>query len=401
MRMNFLTDISLKAILKKSRFLLLIFVFATLASCKKTTVDATNTKTLQSSINDMASSLTTLQQVKFSEALYIIKTFGVEAEGSYNELQALGKLINGKKVPEIFALADKVAQSNGIDWTSTGPPSLGEMNIFGNESAKESDPNEVSANSLSITINPLANDEVLGVQSLQVVPRLLDNRGQKVNFTGAALEVVLQVFSGGNQVLQAKNLMQDNNFKGFTLRFSSLPSQKIINNQIDITVTVKTTKKTFKMTKVGVDVNPKALRMPPGDPEKNPANPNAQLPTDSIRLNDDTPVDKAVIPAGDPKATVSRFLNNLSTQNLRGAYATADNPAWGSYDQFSNPTSGFGGVKGVNVKNIATTSVNPNSANVNATYDITDKDGKTTSIQVTFGLKNTNGEWKISSYKIN
>src|SRR5690606_15004645 len=207
-----------------------------------------------------------LQQVKFSEALYIIKTFGVEAEGSYNELQALGKLINGKKVPEIFALADNVAKSNGIDWTSTGPPSLGEMNIFGNELAKESDPNEVSANSLSIVVSPLGNDEVLGPQSLQIVPRLLDNKGNKVDFTGAALEVVMQVYSGGAQVLQAKNLMQDNNFKGFTLRYSSLPSQKIINNQIDITVTVKTTKKTFKMTKVGIDVNPKALRMPPGDP---------------------------------------------------------------------------------------------------------------------------------------
>jgi len=38
---------------------------------------------------------------------------------------------------------------------------------------------------------------------------------------------------------------------------------------------------------------------------------------------------------------------------------------------------------------------------VNATYDVTDKEGKTTALQVTFGLKNVNGEWKISSYKIN
>ena len=56
----------------------------------------------QSSVNDMASSLTTLEQIKFNEALYILKTFGVEAEGDQNELNALAKLLEGKKVPEIL-----------------------------------------------------------------------------------------------------------------------------------------------------------------------------------------------------------------------------------------------------------------------------------------------------------
>jgi hypothetical protein len=64
------------------------------------------------------------------------------------------------------------------------------------------------------------------------------------------------------------------------------------------------------------------------------------------------------------------------------------------------PNSGFGAVKNVSVKNITTTS-NANGASVNATYDVTDKSGKTTSLKVTFGLKNVNGDWKISSYKIN
>lgn len=389
----------LKMIRNNSIFILIFFFL--LVSCKKTTVDATSTKTLQSSINDLATNLNTLQQVKFSEALYIIKTFGVEAEGAQNELTALGKMINGKKVPEIFALADKVAQNNGIEWSSSGPPSLGEMNIFGTELAKESDPNDVSASSLSLSVNPLGNSEILGAQSIQIVPRLLDNTGKEADFSGAGLEAVLEVFSGGARVLQSKNLMQDNNFKGFTLRFASLPSQKIVNNQIDITVSIKTTKKTFKMTKVGVDVNPKALLMPPGDPDKNPANPDADIPTVPTDITDVPSTDKPVSSAGDPKATVSKFLNNLSSQNLKGAYDTAENPAWGSYDQFSNPTSGFGGVKGVNVKNMSTNSVSANTASVNATYDIIDKEGKTTAIQVTFGLKNTNGNWKISSYKIN
>lgn len=377
-------------------FSLLFFVMG----CKKDKVDATTTKSLQSSINDMASSLNTLQQVKFNEALYILKTFGVEAEGDQSELMALGQLINGKKVPEIFALADQIAQNNDIDWTSFGPPSLGEMNIFGNVEAKESDPNDIQASSLSLNVNSLGNDQVLGPQSIQVVPRLIDASGKPVAFSGAGLEVVLEVFSGGNRILTSKNLMQDNNFKGFNIRFASLPAQKIVDQKIDITVSVKTTKKTFKMTKVGLDVNPKALLMPAGDPAENPAN-ISETPVNPTDMPEMATPEKTPATAADPKASVSKFLNNLAAQNLRGAYDTADNPSWGSFEKFSNPTSGFGGVKNINVKNMTTTNTSANAASVNATYDVTDKEGRTTAIQVTFGLKNVNGEWKISSYKIN
>ena len=385
--------------MKKIVFLFL-FCFLMIA-CKKDSVDATNTKTLQSSINDMASSLNTLKQVKFSEALYILKTFGVEADGDVNELNALGKLIDGKKVPEIFALADQVAQKNGIDWTSTGPPSLGEMNIFGNEMAKESDPNDISASSLNIITKPMAVDSVLGPKSLQIVPRLVDRSGNPIVFEGAALETVLEVFSNGRRILTSKNLMLDNNFKGFNMRFAALPAEKISNNQIDITVSVKTTKKTFKMSKIGVTVNPKALLSPQGNPSENPTNLNTDIPvTDLTNVATGTEIQPAA-PSADPKTSVTRFLNNLGSQNLRGAYDTSDNPNWGSYETFSNPTSGFGGVKNINVKNITTQSSSPISASVNATYDVTDKSGKTSALQVTFGLKNVNGEWKISSYKIN
>lgn len=388
------------ALFKLSRF----FVFALLmlfVSCKKDAVDATSTKTLQSSINDMTSSLNTLQQVKFNEALYILKTFGVEAEGETSELKALGVLINGMKVPQIFSLADQVAQKNGVEWTSTGPPSLGEMNIFGNVQAKEFDANDIQANALNVEIVNIGSNEVLGTQALQVVPRLADSKGNPITFEGAALETVLEVFSGGNRIYTSKNLMLDNKFKGFIVRFASLPAQKIIDQAIDITVSVKTTKKTFKMSKIGVPVNPKALLMPVGDPADNPANIDVESPVIAPDGTVVTPDVKVPGATADPKTSVTKFLNSLSTQNLRGAYDVADNPNWGSYETFSNPTSGFGGVKSISVKNMTTNNASANSASVNATYDITDKEGKTTAVQVTFGLKNVNGDWKISSYKIN
>ncbi|MFL9834143.1 hypothetical protein [Chryseobacterium terrae] len=388
--------------------LLLIFSLLLFTACKKDHVDATTTQTLQTSINDMASSLNTIQQIKFNEALYILKTFGVEADGDINELKALGQLINGKKVPEILSMADQVAQQNGIEWASTAPPSLGEMNIFGDEKAKESDPNDVRASSLSI-LTQLSGDTGNGPTMMQIIPRLVDNAGNPIAFTGAGLETTLEVFSNGVKLSTAKNLMQDNNFRGFSLKFSSLLASKIVDNKIDITVSVKTTAKTFKMSKIGLDVNPSALKVPEvpkTDSTMIDQDPNAVIDPNNPTMPT-TGTDAATAPSqpkqptADPKSTVSRFLNNVSSQNLKAAFDSSSNPSWGSYESFSNSNSGFGAIKNVSVKNITTNAANTNAASVNATYDVTDKSGRTTSLKATFGLKNVNGEWKISSYKIN
>jgi hypothetical protein len=398
--------------MKKFSFLL-VFSLLLFTACRKNHVDATNTKTLQSSINDMTASLSTIKQIKFNEALYILKTFGVEAEGDVEELKALGKLIDGKKVPEILTLADEVAQKNGIEWASTSPPSLGEMNIFGDEKAKETDANDVRASSVSIITRPTGDDGNGAPTSIQIIPRLVDAAGNPVSFTGAGLEATLEVFSNGVKLSTAKNLMQDNNFKGFNLKFSSIPAAKVVDSKIDITVTVKTTAKTFKMSKIGVDVNPSALRVPAvpkndsttvtKDPNAviDPNNPTATPTTSGDPNGTATTPAAPKQPAADPKNTVSKFLSSVSSQNLKAAYDNSSNPSWGSYESFSNPTSGFGSVKNVSVKNITTNATTSNGASVNATYDVTDKNGKTTSLKVTFGLKNVNGDWKISSYKIN
>lgn len=380
-----------------------------LIGCKKDSVDASSTQNFRSSINDMTSSLNTLQQVKFNEALYILKTFGVNAEGDAAELKALRELLAGKKVPEIFAMADEVAQKNSISWSSSAPPSLGVLNIFEDLKATESDPNEVEASGLTLTTKPLSVDSILGPKVLQIIPRLVDNSGKPIDFKDAALETTMVVTSNGTQVLSSKNLMVDNNFYGFTIRFANLPAEKIVDDKIDITVSVKTAKKTFKMTKVGVAVNSKAMRQQqivvetPADPSAT-ENQAVQTPAVENPVIDNTtqPKDgtKPKTP-GEPKTTVQNFLNNLSAQNLKNAYDASANPNWGSYENFSNTNSGFGNVKKLNVKNIQTNSTSANTASVNATYDVLDKNGKSTALQVTFGLKNVNGEWKISSYKIN
>ncbi|MDR2204561.1 MAG: hypothetical protein LBE36_00125 [Flavobacteriaceae bacterium] len=360
------------------------FIFAILfllVSCKKEAVDGTDAKTFQSSINDMTSNLPTIKQIKFNEALYVLKTFGVEAESDADRMKALGKLLNGKKVDEIFALADETAKKNEVEWRSTDPPSLGEMNIFDDETAKETDPNDVNANALEIIVKSGISDSLIGVKEIQIIPKLTDDSGNPMVFSGATLEAVLEVFSGGEKLLTSKNIMQDSNFRGFNLKFASLPAEKITDDKIDITISVKTTKKNHKMSKIGIAVNPKAL--------------SVSTETENLENPENPPTEN------NPKSTVSKFLNHLNAQNLRAAYNSSANPSWGSYDNFANPTSGFGGVKNLNVKNISTKNASENSATVDAVYDVTNKNGETVSLSVSFGLKNINGEWKISSYKVN
>lgn len=378
--------------------LLLIACSLVMLSCKKDKVDGSSPMAFQTSINDMASSLSTLQQVKFNEALYILKTFGVNADGDVNELKALSKLLENKKVPEILALADEVASKNDIAWSSTAPPSLGEMNIFGDAKVKENDPNDVKASSITLNVTPIG-DNGAGATSLKIVPVLVDNQNKPIEFSGAGLETTLQVFSNGVQIYSAKNLMSDNKFQGFNLRYGSIPIEKVVDNKIDITVSVKTTAKTLKMTKMGMEVNPSALRLPP--PPKMDTTMVAPAPPEVITNPDGTVKTPEAKPTTDPKNTVNKFLNNLGSQNLKAAFDSSDNPSWGSYDTFSNPTSGFGTVKSLNVKNISINNATDKTASVNATYDVTDKQGRTTALKVTFGLKNVNGDWKISSYKIN
>jgi len=387
--------------MKFIKYCLLISLLIFTVSCKKTKVDGSNRMSFQESINDMASSLPTLKQVKFNEALYILKTFGVEADGDIAEIEALGKLLNGKKTPDIFKMADEVAQKNGIAWSSTAPPSLGEMNIFGNVTASEKDPNDIDAAALNVIVRNIAGDSLTGSKGLIIIPQLLDNNGRKVDFEGAALETIMEISSGGTKISTSKNLMQDPAFRGFTIKYSSLPREKIFEDKIDIKLSVKTTKKLLQMIKMGVPVNGQALYTPPAPVVADSLQTPPPIVDQQTGETVVPPVPTPKIVNPDPKTTVSKFLNNLSTQNFKAAFDAADNPNWGSYDKFSNPNSGFGSVKNINVKNIAVPYNKDNSANVNVTYDVTDKNGKVSSLNVTYGLKAVNNTWKITTYKIN
>ena len=380
---NFLFLCQIIIFMKRLVRLLFFGMLLFMMSCKKDAVDGSSIKAFQESVNDMASSLNTLQQTKFNEALYILKTFAAEGDTDMDRLEALAKLINDKKISEIFSLADEVARKNNIDWSSTAPPSLGEMNIFQNISAVEIDPNDISASSLEIIVRPVDVDSVYGAKSLRIIPRLLDNSGNVVEFFNAGLETIMEVYSSGEKLSTSKNLMTSNEFKGFYLKLESLPVEKIVDAKIDIKISVKTTKRTYQLLKTGISVNKKIL-------EKTE---NEVIEESFSDMNG-----KGV---ENPEQVVVKFLSYLGSQNFRAAYDISENPNWGTYDKFSNPNSGFGGVKSIHVKNISMKSISDKNAVVNAVYQVVDSEENIMELGVSYTLKQSENIWKISNYKIN
>lgn len=358
-----------------------------LVSCKKETVDGSSIKAFQASINDLSSELSTLEQTKFNEALYILKTFAVEGDTDLQKLEALAKLINAKKVPDIFALANDIAQRNGVDWHSTAPPSLGEMNIFQNLEAMEYDANDIKASSLDILVKPVESDSIHTAKTLRIIPKLINNQGEEVVFSNSALETTMEVFSNGERISTSKNIITDNNFKGFSLRLNTISADKVADSRIDIRVSVKTTQKIHRFLKTGIVINENYLK------------PVVVAEVEDSIFEERLSEEKSQ--TEHPEKIVGRFLNNIGSNNLRGAYNASENPNWGSFEQFSDTNMGFGAVKSVRIKNVTTIYNNIESAEVNAVYLVEDREGNITLLNTAYTLKSAGDSWKISNYKIN
>ena len=177
--------------------------------------------------------------------------------------------------------------------------------------------------------------------------------------------------------------MISNEFKGFYLKLESLPVEKIVDAKIDIKISVKTTKRTYQLLKTGVSVNKKIL-------EKTE---NEVIEESFSDINGKG--------AENPEQVVAKFLSYLGSQNFRAAYDISENPNWGTYDKFSNPNLGFGGVKSIHVKNISMKSISDKNAVVNAVYQVVDSEENTMELGVSYTLKQSENIWKISNYKIN
>lgn len=394
--------------MKKTLFLLFTFLLL-LSSCSKSTIDSSNPISFRNSINKLTSGLDTRQQVKFTEALYIIKTFGSDEETYTKQMEYLMNVLSDKGIKDVFQIADEIAEREGIDWSSTAPPSLGEMNVFETITASEVDPNEIIADDeIYIQVKPTAYDSIKGPQAVRIIPKLMKN-GNPIYFTKATLPTTLEISSGDKVLLKRKNLIVDSDFNGYYLSYSNLNYNDIEDGRVDILITIKASNKMYKTIKRGVRINERVFKSTDelktitydefSDEDldsndsikvKSSSEEDVEKPIEKPKKQDNTT----------PQKTVQKFLSSLSAKNLKEAYKTSANPSWGNYDKFSNPNSGFGSVDKLSVKSVKTNSANENTASVDAVYEVEDKNGDKTSLNVTFGLKKVDGVWKISSYTI-
>jgi hypothetical protein len=230
-------------------------------------------------------------------------------------------------------------------------------------------------------------DSIHTARTLRVIPKLLNNQGEEVVFSNSALETTMEVFSNGERISTSKNIITDNNFRGFSLRLNNISADKVVDSRIDIKVSVKTTQKTHRFLKTGIVINENYLK------------PVIVAEVEAPAIEEKLSEEKSQTEK--PEKIVGRFLNNIGSSNLRGAYNVSENPNWESFEQFSDTNMGFGAIKNVKLKNITTISNNTELAEVNAEYWVEDSDGNITLLNTTYTLKSVDDSWKISNYRIN
>ncbi len=97
-------------------------------------------------------------------------------------------------------------------------------------------------------------------------------------------------------------------------------------------------------------------------------------------------------------SVVSGFINDLGSQDFRGAYSKQRNSSWGSYDRFSSIKS-FGGITSTSISSITTNYEFQSEASVTVDYFSYDPYNKNGRYKQEFILSKYNNDWKIEKVK--
>ena len=100
------------------KIILLLSIGLSLQQCKKDLpiIDSKTEITFNSSFDEIAKKLPSLQQEKLKEALYIIYEYNTKAKTTEARWAIVRQLLDGKNSDEIFTLAETLAKENGFSW---------------------------------------------------------------------------------------------------------------------------------------------------------------------------------------------------------------------------------------------------------------------------------------------
>ena len=354
------------------KFLIAIVIGFSLIQCKKDapTIDSQTEITFNTSFDEIAKTLPSLQQEKLKEALFLLFEYDTKDGSEDVRWSQVRRLLDDKTADDIFTMAEQVAKENSISWNRNQAPYPGGIPKAEHKPME----GEVDENvSLAVELSNIPN-------GIKIFPSILDDKGVAIN-NQENLSATVDVLSNSELLYtqkfsipaQSYDLMSS--FDGFNLSFDKLDPTKITSNMLDVLVRIPHPSRYLTLRK--------KIRIPDQYVQGTVVNPN-----DSLSLN---PIDAPIVKTN---ALASRFIQNVLKGNLSGAYAISRLSNYGTFQAFSEDKNISKLANGKVVSNAITNS-SDNRVEVEAV--LADNSGTSNNYKIV--VEKINNRWFVTSFE--
>lgn len=350
-------------------------------SCEKEykVIDGTSKETFTKSVKSVSSKLTILQQDKIQDAVKLIFKFKTEGSDEDKRWEQLYSLLNGKNAEQIFDMAEQIAKQNKIPWSSTSmnsvDPSVFDDNLKSLTEVEQKLQQIEKATRINLRYSPINKDENLN-EGFYLYPELIDDSGSAVSYTDLPLNLSISFINNGNIVyviqreVNSSEVGNPSLMKGIKIPYSMFDNKKLSNSFLDVEIKINAEDKYLhgKLTNIPVDLSKTRDASTPIEDEI-----NKQVALDNVK----------------------KFIQFIGNKKYSEAYSLTKNNKWGSLDQFSSTTNGFGTIDAVNLINAQVGEKNDDKQIVNVQYQIKDVNGKIKTLTQNFILRKVKDNWLI------
>lgn len=330
----------------------------------------------------MKMNLTGIESDKLNEALYLVYTYKTENPLEEKKWEEVRKLLNGKTAEQVFDFAEAIALENNIVWKRNSAPNPQfKLNTPIIEPVNpDEDYSQIEhAKDLKIQVITYNTDSLEGDDEMMIFPSLVDGNDNPITFTELPLKLLISIKNNDKTVytsnfdFTSSDISAPNRKRGAKISFKMLNPNLMENDLVDIECKLNTPFGYFSAYKRAVKVI---------------------IPSKS----EDDPLVKQ-ISAELAKETVSEFLRNIGRRELLKAYNLSQNPKWNSFEKFSDPQTGYGGISEVEIFSVAVEENSVSTAKVLAKFKLV-RGGIARNITQNFTLKKINEVWKITDSKV-
>ncbi|MDK7674264.1 hypothetical protein QP547_00355 [Weeksella virosa] len=353
------------------KIILLLSIGLSLQQCKKDLpiIDSKTEITFNSSFDEIAKKLPSLQQEKLKEALYIIYEYNTKAKTTEARWAIVRQLLDGKNSDEIFTLAETLAKENGFSWNRNQAPYPGGIPVMEQETITENAPD----------MDLQMHAEVSNVgNGIHIYPSISEKNGSKLN-NDQALSVTTDVLSNHQIIYTQKNTIPSqaydlmSSFDGFTIHYAHLDPTKIYTNTLDLVIRVPHPSRYLSLKK--------QVRIP-------------DQYVKGVKIVSDSIMAEAPAEIGKTNPLATRFLQNIVKGNRSGAYAISKISDYSSFNDFANDVT-LGKLE--NAKITSNEIINANEKRVEVRATLVDEKG--TSKDYSVIVEKIDNRWFVTSFQ--